>query len=160
MLYSEEFYAVAKKRLRPSGILAQWLPAGDAEDFAAVARALHNAFAYVRVFRWGPRWGFHFLASEKPLPELSSEELRRKLPADAATDLVEWASPSRESDPVLSAFQSLLQNEVPIEAMINESPTTPALSDDWPINEYYALRRWAVAAPTSIHPSIAPPSAR
>jgi spermidine synthase len=160
MLYSEEFYAVAKKRLRPSGILAQWLPAGDAEDFAAVARALHNAFAHVRVFRWGPRWGFHFLASEKPLPELSSEELRRKLPADAATDLVEWASPSRESDPVLSAFQSLLQNEVPIEAMINESPTTPALSDDWPINEYYALRRWAVAAPTSIHPSIAPPSAR
>ena len=83
-----------------------------------------------------------------------------KVPADAATDLVEWASPSRESDPVLSAFQSLLQNEVPIEAMINESPTTPALSDDWPINEYYALRRWAVAAPTSIHPSIAPPSAR
>src|SRR5208282_3439488 len=40
LLYSEEFYAAARKRLRPGGILAQWLPDGDAEDYAAVARAL------------------------------------------------------------------------------------------------------------------------
>jgi spermidine synthase len=145
MLYSEEFYAAARKRLRPDGILAQWLPEGDAEDFAAVARALHNSFPYVRVFRWGTRWGFHFLASEQPLPHLTAEELQRSLPADAATDLAEWAPPSKGSQAIFNTFQSLLQSEVSIEAVILVSPTTPALSDDRPINEYYVLRRRALA---------------
>jgi spermidine synthase len=142
MLYSEEFYAAARKRLRADGILAQWLPDGDAEDLAAVARALHNSFPYVRVFRWGTRWGFHFLCSEQPLPNLTAQQLQSRLPPDAAADLAEWASPpGRESQAVFNAFQSLLQSEVPIEAVILQSPTTPALSDDRPINEYYVLRR-------------------
>jgi len=141
MLYSEEFYAAARKRLRPGGILAQWIPDGDAEDFAAVARSLHNSFPYVRVFRWGTRWGFHFLCTEQPLPNLTAEDLQRRLPADAAIDLAEWAPPGRGSQAVFGAFQSLLQSEVPIEAVIQLSPTTPALTDDRPINEYYMLRR-------------------
>ena len=141
MLYSEEFYAAARKRLRLGGILAQWLPDGDPQDLAAVARALHDSFPYVRVFRWGTRWGFHFLASEQPLPHLTAEELQRKLPAQAAIDLAEWAPPFRGNEAVLTAFQMLLASEVPIEALINESPTTPALTDDRPINEYYLLRR-------------------
>jgi spermidine synthase len=144
MLYSQEFYAAARKRLRPGGILAQWLPDGDKEDQAAVARALHNSFRYVRVFRWGTRfgtrWGFHFLASEEPLPNLTAEQLQRRLPADAAADLTEWAPPSNSSQAILAAFESLLQGEIPIEAMIQQSPTTPALSDDRPINEYFLLR--------------------
>ena len=104
MLYSEEFYAAAKKRLRPGGILAQWLPDGDAQDFAAVARALHNSFPYVRVFRWGTRWGFHFLCSEQPLPNLTAEELQSRLPADAAIDLAEWAPPGRGGQAVFSCL--------------------------------------------------------
>lgn len=143
MLYSEEFYAAARKRLRPDGILAQWLPDGDAEDFAAVARALHNSFPYVRVFRWGTLWGFHFLASQHPLPNLTAEELQNRLPPDAAADLAEWAPAGRGREAVLSAFQSLLHSEVPIEAVILQSPATPSLTDDRPINEYYVLRgRW------------------
>jgi spermidine synthase len=141
MLYSEEFYAAARKRLRPGGIVAQWLPDGDNEDIAAVARSLRNSFPYVRVFRWGTLWGFHFLASEHPLPNLTAEELQAKLPADAAIDLAEWAPPSRGSEAVMNAFQSLLKSEVPLEALIAQSPKTPALTDDRPINEYYALRR-------------------
>jgi spermidine synthase/MFS family permease len=143
MLYSEEFYAAARTRLRPGGILAQWLPDGDAEDFAAVARALHNSFPYVRVFRWGTRWGFHFLCSEQPLPNLTAGQLQSRLPPAAAADLAEWAPPGRGSEAVFTALQSLLRSEVPIEAVILQSPTTPALSDDRPINEYYVLRqRW------------------
>jgi spermidine synthase len=141
MLYSQEFYAAARKRLSPGGILAQWLPNGDNEDLAAVARALHNSFPYVRVFRWGTRTGFHFLASEQPLPNLTAAELQRRLPPDAATDLAEWATPSKDKEEVvLSAFQDLLRSEIPLDTMIRQSPTTPALSDDRPINEYYMLR--------------------
>ncbi len=141
MLYSEEFYAAARKRLRPGGILAQWLPEGDDEDFAAVARALRNSFPYMRVFGSVDGWGVHFLASEQPLPRLTAEELQRKLPADAAADLTEWDPPPGGSPAAFLAFDTVLQNEVPIETLIAKSPATPALRDDRPINEYYALRR-------------------
>ena len=51
LLYSRDFYEVAKQRLRPGGILQQWLPPeGDAEDQAAIARALMEVFPYVRVY--------------------------------------------------------------------------------------------------------------
>jgi spermidine synthase len=140
LLYSEEFYAAARKRLRRGGILAQWLPEGDDEDFAAVARALRNSFPYVRVFGSVDGWGFHFLASEQPLPHLTAEDLQRKLPGDAATDLTEW-DPPPSGPAVFLAFDTVLQNEVAIETLIAPSPGTPALRDDRPINEYYALRR-------------------
>ena len=142
MLYSEEFYAAARKRLRPGGILAQWLPEGDSEDFAAVARALRNSFPYVRVFGSVDGWGFHFLASEQPFPQLTPEDLQRKLPAAAAADLTEWDPPPGGSPAVLQAFDTVLENEIPIEKLIAQSPATPALRDDRPINEYYVLRRW------------------
>src|SRR5260370_21273801 len=74
LLYSEEFYAAARRRLRPGGILQQWLPYGDAEDFSSVARALQDSFPYVRVFRWTEHWGFHFLASDHPLPNRKASE--------------------------------------------------------------------------------------
>jgi spermidine synthase len=148
MLYSREFYAAARKRLRPGGILAQWLPNGDNEDLAAVARAIHVSFPYVRVFRWGTRTGFHFLASERPLPNLTAEQLKRRLPPEAAVDMVEWQPLGKNDVTILTAFDSLLKSEIPIEAMINQSPTTPALSDDRPINEYYMLRLVSRSAPT------------
>jgi len=141
MLYSEEFYAAARKRLRRGGILAQWLPEGDDADFASVARALKNSFPYVRVFGSVDGWGYHFLASEQPLPHLSAEDLQRKLPADAVADLTEWDSPGGDAA-ALDAFDTVLHNEIPIETLIAKSPATPALRDDRPINEYYALRHW------------------
>jgi spermidine synthase len=141
LLYSEEFYAAARKRLRPGGILAQWLPEGDAENIAAVARALRNSFPYVRVFGSVDGWGFHFLASEQPLAQLTAEELQRKMPTDAAADLSEWDDPPADSPAGFLAFDTVLRNEISIETLIARSPATPSLRDDRPINEYYALRR-------------------
>jgi spermidine synthase len=141
LLYSEEFYTAARKRLRPGGILAQWLPGGDAEDFAAVARALHESFPYVRVFGSVEAWGYHFLASEQPLRQVTAEELQRRLPAEAAADLTEWDPAPGGSAAVLHDFDTVLRHEVGIETLIAKSPGTPALRDDRPINEYYALRR-------------------
>ncbi|MGC1448759.1 MAG: hypothetical protein WA830_01860 [Candidatus Sulfotelmatobacter sp.] len=141
MLYSEEFYAAARKRLRPGGILAQWLPGGDREDYASVARSLHNSFPYVRVFG-GVDGGFHFLASAQPLPQQTAEESLLRMPASAVSDLTEW-SPAATGAEALLTFRRLLRKEVPIETVIAASPHVPALSDDRPINEYYALRRWS-----------------
>ncbi len=137
LLYSEDFYSVIRQRLRPGGILQQWLPIGDPEDVAAVALALRRSFPYVRVLAFGKNWGFHFLASDRPLPIRTASELAQRLPAAAAADLVEWdKQPDAEG-----RFEHLLHNELPIDQLIAASPTTPALSDDRPINEYYLLRK-------------------
>ena len=143
LLYSEEFYAVARRRLRPGGILQQWLPYGDAEDFSSVARALQDSFPYVRVFRWTEHWGFHFLASDHPLPtNRNARELARRLPPAAIADLVEWG-PRHTAEDQLGI---ILSQEIQLADLIALSPSTPALRDDRPINEYYTLRhRWRAA---------------
>jgi spermidine synthase len=137
LLYSEDFYSVLRQHLRPGGILQQWLPIGDPECVTAVARALRRSFPYVRVFAFGKNWGFHFLASDRPVPIRTASELAQRLPAAAAADLVEW-----DKQPNVEArFTHLLNYELPIDQLISESPATPALSDDRPINEYYLVRK-------------------
>lgn len=136
LLYSKDFYSVVRSRLRPGGVLQQWLPIGDNEDLTAVTRALSQSFPYVRVFAYGRSWGFHFIASDRPLPALSGKELAQRLPASAAADLVEW-DPDHNPE---ARFAHLLQSELPVDQLLSLSPATPALSDDRPINEYYLLR--------------------
>ncbi len=136
LLYSKDFYSVVRERLRPGGVLQQWLPIGDNEDLTAVTRALSQSFRHVRVFAYGRDWGFHFIASDRPLAALSGKELAQRLPPSAAADLVEW-DPDHNPE---ARFAHLLQNELPVDQLLNLSPATPALSDDRPINEYYLLR--------------------
>ncbi len=141
LLYSEDFYAVARKRLRPGGILQQFLPDGvnDANDNqlkASVARALRNSFPYVRIFQWNGRQGWHFLASDQPIPVRSAAELAGRMPTAAVADMLEWG-PARTAE---AQFEILVSRETKPEQMIALSPQTPALQDDRPINEYYLLR--------------------
>ncbi len=143
MLYSEEFYAAARRRLRPGGIVEQWIPNGDAQDLAAMARAFRDSFPYVRVFRWGPRWQIHMLGSDQPFLDRTPEEMLLRMPPDAVADLTEWVPENTgdHSQIVANAFASMLASEWGLDEMIKESPNTPALHDDRPINEYYLLRR-------------------
>jgi spermidine synthase len=137
LLYSEDFYGVIRQRLGPGGVLQQWLPVGDQPTIAAVALALRRSFPYVRVLAFGKNWAFHFIASDRPLPNRSARELAERLPPAAAADLVEWdVHPNVEG-----RFAQLLQYELDINQLAASAPGTPALSDDRPINEYYALRR-------------------
>jgi len=139
LLYSDEFYAVAKQRLEPSGILAQWLPSGDQDVQASVAKALQDSFPYVTVYKSIEGWGWHFLASMRPIPTRSASELVGRMPSAAVTDMMEWgpaATPDEE-------FQLVLSKKMTTEQLIGLSPLTPAMKDDRPINEYFLLRRLA-----------------
>jgi len=145
LLYSEEFYAIARRHLRPGGILQQWLPAtseDDPIDVAAVARSLRDSFPYVRVFP--EEFGLHFLCSDRPILNRSAEDLVQRMPASAVTDLVEWDSPSEDgiSAAAEDRLGDLLRGELTVEQLIARSPDTPALTDDRPITEYYILRGW------------------
>ena len=144
LLYSEEFYAAAKQRLRPMGILQQWLPNGDNELQSAVARALSHSFPYVRVYHSVEGWGWHFLASTHPIAVRGSAELTARMPPTALIDMMEWG-PAKTAD---QQFDRMLATEMTTATMTALSPNTPALADDRPINEYYMLR---VLAPRT-HP--------
>jgi len=137
LLYSKEFYAVARQHLRSDGILQQWYP-GDSDPaiVAAMAKALRDSFPYVRAFGSGEGAGYHFLASLSPLPAVSASVLASRLPAAAAADLVEWAPASTAED----EFARVLSHEVSVDSLIELAPSTPALQDDRPVNEYFLLR--------------------
>jgi spermidine synthase len=143
LLYSEEFYQVARRRLRPGGILQQWLPVTleeDPVDVAAVTRSLRNSFPYVRAFL--DEFGIHYLCSDRPISRRTAEELVRRMPANAVSDLTEW-DPSSGDGPIDAAedrMGDLLRGELSLDPLIAGSPNTPALTDDRPINEYYIVR--------------------
>jgi spermidine synthase len=137
LLYSQDFYAVVKERLQPGGILAQWLPSGDAAVQASVARALKNSFSYVRVFPSVEHWGWHFFASDRTIQNRSAAKLVARMPAKAVTDMMEWG-PAKTPD---EQFDLMLSAEMTAEQLIAVAPATPALQDDRPINEYFLLRK-------------------
>lgn len=142
MLYSREFYDVARQRLRPGGLLQQWFPGGEPAILASVTRAITMSFPYVRAFKAVGGWGLHILASDRPIPNPSAKVLASRLPPRAAADLVEW-SPGVQPEQV---FETLLSQEVSPERLIAVAPGAPALTDDRPFNEYFLLRRlFAVA---------------
>jgi spermidine synthase len=153
LLYTGEFYSAAKRRLRPGGILEQWLPVDETGDDplvpASVARALQESFTHVRVFhsfeevsgiRLTQTQGLLFLASDDPIAVRTPASLAQRMPAMAIRDLLEWG-PERTPENELA---DILKNEVSIERVIAHAPNADALDDDRPVNEYYMLRHLRV----------------
>ena len=137
LLYSKEFYGLAKQHLRSGGIMQQWLFAEEPALVASVARALSQSFPYVRAFHAIDNFGFHFLASMSPIPNLTPSELAAKLPSTAAQDLIEWGPASDAKQ----QFNLVLSRELSMAALTQSSPKVPALEDNRPINEYFLVRR-------------------
>jgi spermidine synthase len=136
LLYSQDFYTVAKKRLEPGGILQQWLPQADNATQAAVARSIKNSFAYVKVYRGIEAYGWHFLASDQPITDRTAAELVARMPAAAVKDMMEWG-PAATPEAQMSM---LLDHTTTAENLIALDPAIPALSDDRPINEFFMVR--------------------
>ncbi len=137
LLYSKDFYEIVKRKLRPGGILQQWLPKGDSALRASVARAVKESFPYVRVFSSVEGTGLHFLASTAPIISTAASELALRLPERASSDLIEWGPASTPEQ----QFTIVLRSEIPVDQIIREDPKIPPLQDDRPINEYFLLRR-------------------
>jgi spermidine synthase len=146
LLYSKEFYSTIKQRLKQGGILQQWLPSGDKQVHAAIARALRESFENVRAFQGINGYGAHFLASDTPLLQRTPAELARQLPPSAAEDMVEWGPyPTPEGQ-----FSATLRGEFPLDRFVAESPETPTMQDDRPVNEYFLLRLLSRKSPTTV----------
>jgi hypothetical protein len=138
LLYSKEFYELAKRRLQPDGIMAQWLPGGDPETRTSVARALKESFPYIKAFGSLHGWGVHYFASRSPIPNRTAAELVSRMSAASATDLVEWGP----FDTAENELQAVLDQEINLDDVIAKAPGAPAMTDDHPVNEYYSIRRF------------------
>ncbi len=136
LLYSPEFYQVLSRRLRPGGILQQWLPGGEQIVGAAIAKSLSKSFPDVLVYRSIEGIGLHFLASFQPLRQRTGLELADRLPPAAARDLMEWGpAPTAAIE-----FQTVLDRQSSLQDLVKLAPDAPMLTDDRPVNEYFLLR--------------------
>lgn len=139
LLYSREFYQLARARLAQGGLLQQWMPYADATTTAAVAQSIAESFPQARVFRSVEGWGLHFVASERPIGPLDARALADHMPPLAAKDFAEWTPGIEARD----EFQALLNQETSIDKLLAGDPHAPALTDDRPVNEYFLLRELA-----------------
>ena len=148
LLYSREFYASAKRRMKPGALLQAWLPEGDRETVAGVTASVLDSFPFVRVFESIQGGGFHVLASNDPIPRLSPEELVARMPEAAVRDMREWIDA-----PPKKFFASMLAHEYLVESLLidRSRAATLAISDDRPLNEFYLMRR--MAAPDAPPPT-------
>ena len=142
LLYSTEFYASARRKMKPGAILQMWLPGGDRETIAGVTLSALEAFPHVRVMGSFQGIGFHVLASDQPILRLTPDEAVARMPEAAIKDLTEWID-----EPPAKFFAFTIANEfVPESMLIGQArAATQAITDDRPVNEFYFMRRFRQA---------------
>jgi spermidine synthase len=149
LLYSEDFYEIVKKRLKPNGIFFHWFP-GSLESFQPVIRSINNSFPYVEVFQYYPGFGFHVFCSLTPIKIPSPAEFSSRLPQKAKQDLMEFfpkkyrKSPETNEliliDKHLDLIKAILRNRLNIEKVM-DNKNQARITDDRPYNEYFLLRK-------------------
>jgi spermidine synthase len=126
-LYSEDYYRLAKARLAPGGVLAQWLPlhAFQPDEFKSVARAFKNVFPHT--YLWLGQQMILIGSVEKLVIDFDTFAKRMAAPL-LAKDLaeVDFTSPYD----VLAGF---FMADDALEAWLGGAPT---ITDDLPTIEY------------------------
>ena len=129
LLYTRQYYEIAKARLNPGGILVtQSGPAGllsHQECFTTINRTLSSTFAHcvpcqIHVPAFQTLWGFN-IASDSQLPILGAEEVDRLLAERTGRDLAFYDGETHQSMFNLPKF---LRTGISEETRINldESP--------------------------------------
>jgi spermidine synthase len=138
LLFSKDFYTLAKQHLNPNGILQMWFPGGEGEFLTAqaVVRSIHESFPYVRGFPSVEGWGLHLLASEEPIEKFDPAQLAARMPATAKQDLLEW----NNSQNAAGYLALVTTNEYSLPAILNPDLNVQ-VTDDRPFNEYFLLRQ-------------------
>jgi len=129
-LYTEEFYALAKQRMRPGAVLAQWVPMDIGRGVLPkmILKAMLAQFKHVSL--WLPsRMEGVAIASDEPLQIDSNVLGARMSEAAVADDLT--AVGLRSPDDLLATFVAADET---LAAYVRD---VPSLTDDRPRIEYY-----------------------
>ncbi len=128
LLYTDEFYRIAKNRLNPGGVLVtQSGPAGLLsfdECFTTIFNTLRNVFAHtaaaqVHVPAFETLWGFT-LASDSPLLQISDESIDQLLSIRVKNDLNHYDAETHRG---MFALPKHLRNGLKSETRINRDAT-------------------------------------
>ncbi|HQT88121.1 MAG TPA: hypothetical protein PK677_06150 [Acidiphilium sp.] len=143
LLYSVQFYAIAKRRMTPDALLQQWVPANTGPIVQSIALALHRSFPYVVAYRgYHQQFGIHFIASMHPIPMLTPAAFVARLPARAKQDILRWRTPGTTIQQVATR---IIGSRISFRALLPKPASPiPALSDQRPFNEYFLLRRLGI----------------
>jgi spermidine synthase len=149
LLFSTDFYALARQHLNPGGIVQMWYPGPKDRVGAAVIRSMVASFAHVRCFGSVEGWGVHMLGSDQPIDLPPADQLVARFPPAARADLLEWAGPDDTAgggDPVAAGparaaryVEPVLRSELDLSQALAGDPDD-RVTDDRPFNEYYLLR--------------------
>jgi spermidine synthase len=143
LLYSEQFYETVKQHLKPGGILQQWYPLEDERTLPAVVRSLKSAFPYIRAYNGLSRSGIHFLCSERPIPDLTADQMLSRLPSGARDVLTEWL-PKEPNRGILGQISGILGSKVDLNKLLSPDESI-RITDDHPYNEYHWMRDRSLA---------------
>jgi spermidine synthase len=131
-LFTTEFYRAAKRRLRPGGILCQWLPLYELtqRDFATALATLNSEFPHLS--GWTNGSVAVILASADPLPKEMASSF---VPPDVARDfqnagIGRWSIPGFVGRPDLDDSKIKVFREL----------TTDINRDDLPMLEFHSAR--------------------
>jgi spermidine synthase len=135
LLYSVEFYKLARQHLKPNGILQTWVPHPELWRAPPVLRSVCDSFPHVRCFRGVETLGYHILASMKPIELPPETELLARIPPAAKRDLLEWSA----SGNLGADLQTVLSHEITLARLLDPNRDV-RITDDRPYNEYFVLR--------------------
>jgi spermidine synthase len=145
-LYSKEFYELARSRLRPGGMLTQWLPAYQVPPRTnlAMIRAFLEVFPTSTVLLSGERAELVLLGENGPAPVFDLDRVERRLAAEPAV--------ARDLRFVRMGTLTELAGAFVADAGALERATAgvPPVTDDLPSMEYAVLSATPNEIPSSI----------
>jgi hypothetical protein len=142
VLYSEEFYRASAGRLKPGGIMMEWMPYGqNLDEFKAHVRTFATVFPNVDIY-YGPGGnGVFFLGSADPFT-LTPAAIRSVL---SRPGVVEDLANTPDAGPLKTREQWIAripQLKGADTAQVHRfAGDGPILTDDRPLTEYFLLRR-------------------
>jgi spermidine synthase len=141
VLYSQEFYEAAARRLDPGGVMMEWMPYGQSVDeFRSHAGTFASVFPETLI-AFGPlKNGVFMLGSTEPIA-IDPANVRPVLARPGVLDDL-MATPDNPADST-EAWASILDGVGWIEddEVRAFADGAPILTDDRPRTEYFLLRR-------------------
>jgi spermidine synthase len=139
LLFSDEFYKLAKTRLNPNGIVEVLVPVGEADRVEAEVRPLVEAFPYVRVFL-AKDIAYMCCGSMSPMSNVSIEEAIARMPERARKDIIEWREDKESPDALKNYLTDIFAREVDPKSLLKSGNENLRITDDRPFNEYFLVR--------------------
>lgn len=140
VISSREFYAAAKSRLSPGGVMMQWIPFGPTlSEFQAHVRTYRDVFPHV-IIAFGPAGsGLYMLGSEQPIA-FDPAKIQQVLSRPGVVQDLSSAFDSPHHD--LAGWATAIPTLIWVQGnqVARFAGKGPFVTDDHPLPEYFLLR--------------------